>query len=75
MGRPRKIVEGDTMEGANVEFVPATSDKVKVRVLRDFWPTENEADRVRAGMIKEVSKDELIDGLERGILERYREVS
>lgn len=51
----------------------AEKDTVKVRVLRDFWPTENEKDRVRAGTIIEVTKDTLIDGMEKGILERVKE--
>lgn len=47
--------------------------KTKVRILRDFWPTENEVDRVRAGTILEVDTDTLIDGLEKGILERVKD--
>lgn len=45
----------------------------KVRILRDFWPTENEADRVRAGTITEVDMETLVDGLEKGILERVKD--
>lgn len=45
-------------------------DIVKAMVLRDFWPTDNEEDRVRAGSIIEVTKDQMIDGLERGVLAR-----
>lgn len=47
--------------------------KMKARVLRDFWPTENEEDRVRAGTIVEVDADALIEGLENGILERVKD--
>ena len=46
---------------------------VKVRILRDFWPTENEADRVRAGAEMEVTMETLVDGLEKGILERVKD--
>jgi hypothetical protein len=46
---------------------------VKARVLRDFWPTENDEDRVRAGQVVEVTKDALIEGLEAGVLERVKE--
>jgi hypothetical protein len=45
----------------------------KVRILRDFWPTENEMDRVKAGTVTEVTMETLIDGLESGILERVKD--
>lgn len=47
--------------------------KMKARVLRDFWPTNNENDRVRAGTIVEVDADAMIQGLESGILERVKD--
>lgn len=47
--------------------------KMKARVLRDFWPTENEEDRVRAGAIVEVDAEAMIQGLESGILERVKD--
>lgn len=50
----------------------ATEKMVKVRILRDFWPTDNEMDRVRAGTVTEVNMETLVDGLERGILERIK---
>ena len=55
--------------GANM----ADDKKMKARVLRDFWPTGDEPDRVRAGAIIEVSTETLIDGMEKGILERLNE--
>ena len=48
-------------------------ETVKARVLRDFWPTDNEQERVRAGTIIDVTKDVLIDGMEKGILVRVKE--
>lgn len=45
---------------------------VKARVLRDFWPSDDERDRVRAGTIIDVTTDVLIDGMEKGILERAK---
>lgn len=45
---------------------------VKVRILRDFWPTDNDLDRVRAGTETEVDMETLVDGLEKGILERVK---
>lgn len=51
----------------------ATEKLVKARVLRDFWPTDNEMDRVRAGTEIEVNMETLVDGLERGILERIKD--
>ena len=51
----------------------ASEKTVKARVLRDFWPTENELDRVKAGTEIEVSMETLIDGMEKGILERVKD--
>lgn len=45
----------------------------KVRILRDFWPTDNDEDRVRAGTEMEVDTETLINGLENGILERVKD--
>lgn len=47
-------------------------ETVKAVVLRDFWPSDNEMDRIRAGSVIEVTKDQLIEGLEKGILERAK---
>lgn len=52
---------------------PTKEETVKARVLRDFWPTGDDKDRVRAGAIIDVTKDTLIDGLEAGVLERVKE--
>lgn len=42
-----------------------------VRVLRDFWPTEDQ--RVKAGTILEnIEADAAIEGIESGILERVK---
>jgi len=51
----------------------ADEKKVKAKVLRDFWPTENDVDRVRAGTVIDVTMETLIDGMEKGILERVKE--
>lgn len=51
----------------------ATEKMTKVRILRDFWPTDKEADRIRAGAVLDVNMDTLVDGLERGILERIKD--
>ncbi len=45
----------------------------KARVLRDFWPTEHESDRVRAGTVIDVDTETLLDGMEKGILERVKD--
>lgn len=50
-----------------------TEKKITARVLRDFWPTENDADRVAAGTIVEVDAEALIKGMEDGILERVKD--
>lgn len=51
---------------------PPKAETVSVRVLRGFWPTENQEDRVRKGQIIEVTKDDLIAGLEAGTMERIK---
>lgn len=51
----------------------ADEKKVKARVLRDFWPTEHDKDRVRAGAVVDVTTEALIDGMEKGVLERVKE--
>lgn len=60
-GRPRKQEAG------------MAEKMTKVRILRDFWPTEDERDRMRAGTEIEVDTETLVDGLERGILERVKD--
>jgi len=56
-GRPPKAVE-------------TAAETVKAEVLRDYWVAADEAGRIRAGSIVEVSKDDLIAGLEKGLLRR-----
>lgn len=46
------------------------ADTVAAEVLRDYWPTDSDDDRVRAGTIVQVTKDALIAGLEAGVLKR-----
>ena len=48
------------------------TETVKARVLRDFWRDDTQEGRVRAGSIIDVSKDDLIDGMEKGLLERAK---
>lgn len=43
---------------------------IRALVKRDYWPTDKDEDRVRAGTVVEVSVDALIDGMEKGILAR-----
>jgi hypothetical protein len=48
---------------------PAT---YKVRILRDFWPTES--DRVAAGTVAEMTDaDEVMTGIEKGLFERVKD--
>jgi hypothetical protein len=49
---------------------PAKEKTIKVRVLRDFWPKENE--RVRKGTEVDVSVEEALDGIESGAFERVK---
>lgn len=46
------------------------ADTVAAEVLRDYWPTDRDEDRVRAGTVVQVTKDALIAGLEAGVLKR-----
>ena len=46
-------------------------EMVQALVLRDYWTAADEAGRVRAGTVVEVTKDDLIIGLERGTLKRH----
>ena len=48
----------------------AEVEMVKAEVLRDYWVAADEAGRIRAGTILDVTKDELIAGLEKGLLRR-----
>lgn len=57
-GRPPKPVE-------------SAPEMVQALVLRDFWTVADEAGRVRAGTVIDVTKDDLILGLERGTLQRH----
>lgn len=41
------------------------------RVMRDFWRSAD--DRVRAGTVVEVPVEALLDGMEKGILERVKD--
>ena len=49
----------------------APVEAVQALVLRDYWTSGDDEGRVRAGTIVDVTKDELITGMERGILRRY----
>lgn len=49
---------------------PKAEPTVRALVRRDFWVAADEAGRVRAGSIIEVTKDEMIAGLETGVLAR-----
>lgn len=46
------------------------SDTVMAVILRDYWPTGDDLDRVRAGTVQAVTKDELIAGMESGVMKR-----
>lgn len=63
MARPKKVTADD----------PKTEGMVRCTVLRDFWPTEEDKDRVRAGSMIEVPAEEAMDGVESGMLSRVRD--
>ena len=63
MARPRKVTAADQAKEEGM---------VRVVVLRDFWPTDDDADRVRAGAVIDVTADEAMDGLESGTMARMK---
>lgn len=44
--------------------------KIPCKVLRDFWPKENQ--RIRKGAIVEVDPEAAMTGMEKGVLERVK---
>jgi len=64
-------IEHDKRQAAEKLAALLPGNGVQAVVVRDFWPTDDESDRVRAGQIVEVTKDDLILGLERGTLARF----
>ena len=49
----------------------AVAETVQAEVMRDYWTKADEdGGRVRAGTILEVTKDQLIAGMETGLLRR-----
>lgn len=66
-------VEAEVAEEPVEAAEPAPrSDMVMVRVLRDYWPTDSQEDRIRKGTLQEVSALEALDGIESGTLERVK---
>lgn len=51
---------------------PKRAETVACRVKRDYWPTEHETDRVRAGTIVELAPMDAIEGIESGLFERVK---
>lgn len=45
---------------------------VTCRVLRDYWPTDDENDRVRKGAVVDVPVSVALDGVEAGSLQRMK---
>lgn len=64
-------IDHDRRQSAEKLAALLPGNGVQAVVVRDFWPTDDESDRVRAGQIVEVTKDDLILGLERGTLARF----
>ena len=51
---------------------PSAPGMIVAHVLRDYWPTGDDMDRVRKGQIVEVTAEQMIEGLEAGTLRRVR---
>lgn len=50
---------------------PKAVETVQAVVLRDYWTkAEEDGGRVREGTVVDVTKDELIAGMEKGLLRR-----
>ncbi len=64
-------IEHDKRQSAEKLAALLPGNGVQAVVVRDFWPTDDPADRVRAGQVITVSKDDMIVGLERGTLARF----
>jgi hypothetical protein len=54
-----------------MEAIMATETTVKAVILRDFW--DDKGERHPAGEVLDVTKDVLIDGLEKNILARVKD--
>lgn len=66
------MTENEAIEEAPKKRGRPPKQGVMCEVLRDYWPTENEIDRVRKGTIVEVTPDEAMDGMEAGLLKRVK---
>lgn len=71
-------IEYDGRLGAEklAELLPKDAPKgetITCNVLRDFWPTDDENDRVRKGAVIEVSVEKALDGIEAGALQRVKD--
>lgn len=51
---------------------PPKAQTVACEVLRDYWPTEDQNDRVRAGTIVDLDPMEAIDKIEAGMVRRVK---
>lgn len=49
---------------------PPKAEKMQFIVMRDFWPTDSQEDRVRKGTVVEMDPAEAIEGIEKGALKR-----
>ncbi len=45
---------------------------IAAEVLKDYWPTDNQQDRIRKGQIVEVTAERLIEGMENNTLKRVK---
>ena len=59
----------EKLEKALAKAQPAT---VTCEVLRDYWPTDDQSDRVRKGTMVDVTMEAALDGIEAGALRRIK---
>jgi hypothetical protein len=59
-------------EALDAAAAPDGPQMVACVVLRDYWPTDNEEDRVRAGQIVHLEPMDALDKVEAGMVRRVK---
>lgn len=60
------------LDGEDAPQASAAPEAVPCEVLRDYWPTADGNDRVRAGTIIELAPMDAIDRIEAGLVRRVK---
>lgn len=62
----------EALDGPSAQEAPTGADTVACEVLRDYWPTENDQDRVFAGSIVHLAPMDALDKVEAGMVRRVK---